>query len=44
MEPLAVALSGTGRKSRERDGKGDLTNVKCKAIRSWHDPLCMMDI
>jgi hypothetical protein len=26
-KPLAIALSGTGRGLRERDGGGDLTNV-----------------
>jgi hypothetical protein len=34
MKPLAIALSGAGRGLQGGDGKGDLTNVHCKAIRN----------
>jgi hypothetical protein len=30
-KPLAIALSGVGRRSRERDGRGGLTNLQYKA-------------
>jgi hypothetical protein len=33
MKPLAIALSGVG----EKDGEGNLTNVRCKAIGNWHN-------
>jgi hypothetical protein len=39
MKPLAIALSGAGKGSRERDGGGNIKDVQCKAkctvILSW---------
>jgi hypothetical protein len=32
MKPLLIVLSGAGRESRGRDGRGDLTNVQYKPI------------
>jgi hypothetical protein len=37
MKPLAIALSGARRGLEEGDGKGDLTNVQCKAIQNCHN-------
>jgi hypothetical protein len=36
-KPLAIALSGVGRRSRERDGGGELTNVQYKPIWNCHN-------
>jgi hypothetical protein len=37
MKPLAVALSGAGRESKDRGGGGDLSKVHCKAIWNCHN-------
>jgi hypothetical protein len=36
IKPLAIVLSGGGRVSRGRDGRGDLTNVQYKPIWNCH--------
>jgi hypothetical protein len=37
MKSLEVALSGTGRELRGRNGGGNLNNVQYKAIWNCHD-------
>jgi hypothetical protein len=37
MKPLAIVLSGVGRGWKGRDGGIDLTNVKYKLIRNYHN-------
>jgi hypothetical protein len=37
MKPLAIALSGIGKGLRQGDGRGDLTNIQCKAIWNCHN-------
>jgi hypothetical protein len=36
-KPLAIALSGAGRRSRGRDDGGDLTNVQHKPVWNCHN-------
>jgi hypothetical protein len=37
MKPLAIAVSGVGRRSREGDGGGGLNDVQCKPISDCHN-------
>jgi hypothetical protein len=44
-KPLATVLSGTGKGSRGRDEKGNLTNVQYKPICNCHNESpCTMNI
>jgi hypothetical protein len=36
MKPLAIALSGTGRRLRERDDRGSINNVQYKSNWNCH--------
>jgi hypothetical protein len=44
MKPLAIALSGTGRRSRGRDSGGNLNNVECKPIQNCHNESSVQQI
>jgi hypothetical protein len=37
MKSLAISLSGSGSGLRGRDGKGDLTDMQCKAAGNWRN-------